>query len=59
MIAGNLMAMMLNSGWAERDIGEVEVSHLLLGEDLVNCTRQFESTSLGSNLTLKQKKDVG
>ena len=56
---GNLMAKMLNTCWAERDIGEVEVSHLLLQEPLVACTRQFETTSLGGGLTLNEQPQEG
>lgn len=52
---GNVMGMMLNTCWAERDVGEVEVAHLLLKEPLVSCTRQFVTTSLSGGLTLKEK----
>lgn len=51
---GKVMTMLLNTGWAERDIGEVEVSHLLLGLPLVMTSRQFETTSLGGNYTLAE-----
>lgn len=50
------MTMLLNNGWAERDIGEVEVAHLLLEEPLVCASRQFETTSLGGNLTMMDPK---
>ena len=54
MAIGKLMAMLLNTGWAERDIGEVEVAHLLLDLPLVMASRQFETTSLGGSYTLAE-----